>query len=350
MSAGKIDWQPLVDLGRLAAWMDGKGLGGAAISDAVALTGGTQNILLRFSRGGRQFVLRRPPAHTLANGSETMRREARVLGALATTDVPHPLLIAGCPDEDVLGAAFYLMEPVDGFNPTEALPPLHAGDPDARRRMGLSLVDAIASLGRVDAYAVGLSDFGKIDGFLQRQPARWRKQLDGYAAHEGWPGAGAIPGVAEVDGWLEANCPVSFTPGIMHGDYHLANVLYRHDAPDIAAIVDWELATLGDPLIDLGWLLATWPDPAEPDERLPVVPWDGFPDNDSLIERYRAGSSRDMSAIGWYEVMACYKLGILLEGTYARAAAGKADAETGRMLHAKTITLFRRALRRIAIA
>ena len=136
----------------------------------------------------------------------------------------------------------------------------------------------------------------------------------------------------------------------MHGDYHLANVLYRHDAPDIAAIVDWELATLGDPLIDLGWLLATWPDPAEPDERLPVVPWDGFPDNDSLIERYRAGSSRDMSAIGWYEVMACYKLGILLEGTYARAAAGKADAETGRMLHAKTITLFRRALRRIAIA
>ena len=133
----------------------------------------------------------------------------------------------------------------------------------------------------------------------------------------------------------------------MHGDYHLANVLYRYDSPELAAIVDWELATLGDPLIDLGWLLATWPDPAEYGERLPVAPWAGFPDSEMLIERYRAGSRRDMSAIAWYEVLACYKLGILLEGTHARAAAGKADAATGQMLHAKTIALFRRALRRI---
>jgi len=125
-------WRDLVDLERLTAWMDARGLEQGPIEEAARPPGGTQNILLKFRRGERWFMLRRPPLAAHMNGSETMRREARVLGALAGTDVPHPRLIAGCPDEDVLGAAFYLMEPVEGFNATVGLPPLHAGDPAVR--------------------------------------------------------------------------------------------------------------------------------------------------------------------------------------------------------------------------
>jgi aminoglycoside phosphotransferase (APT) family kinase protein len=325
--------------------MDSQGLGKGPIEKLSRLAGGTQNILLSFVRDGRNYVLRRPPATTIADGDETMRREARVLAAIADTDVPHARLIAACGDPAVIGAAFYLMEPVDGFNATVALPPLHAGDPAIRRQMGFEIVDAAARLGRVDAHAVGLGDFGRTEGFLTRQPARWKSQLDGYARFAGWEGVGALPGIDAIGQWLESHSPESFSPGIMHGDYHLANVMYRHDGPGVAAIVDWELATLGDPLIDLGWLIATWPaadlDPA----RLPVTPWEGFPEADELVEHYRARSSRDMSGMLWYKVLACYKLGILLEGTHARASAGKADPTVGRMLHEQTIFLLRRALR-----
>ena len=139
-------WRDLVDLDRLAAWMDGEGLEAGPITETEALVGGTQNVLLRFRRGDRLFVLRRAPRHPRMNGSETMRREARVLGALRGSDVPHPGLIAACGAEDVLGSAFYLMEPIDGFNATVGLPPLHAGSAAIRREMGLSLVDGIAAL------------------------------------------------------------------------------------------------------------------------------------------------------------------------------------------------------------
>jgi aminoglycoside phosphotransferase (APT) family kinase protein len=290
-------------------------------------------------------VLRCPPPHTIANSSETMRREARVLAVLASTDVPHPRLIKACADESVLGTAFYLMESVEGFNATVALPALHASDPMIRRHMGWALVDGIAAVGRVDALAAGLGDLGRIDNFLSRQAGRWRAQLEGYKCYVGWPGAGTIGGVAEINAWLEANCPNSFTPGLMHGDYHIANVMFRNDGPELAAIVDWELTSVGDPLLDLGWLLATWPDPDDDDSMMtPLPPWDGFPRSDELVMRYAEQSSRDLSALLWYKVLACYKLGILLEGTYARASAGKADLEIGRRLHGQTLMLFRRAL------
>lgn len=339
-------WTDLVDLDRLRDWMDGQGLERGPLEDVTPLAGGTQNILLKFKRGGRGFVLRRPPHRPHMNGSETMRREARVLGALRGSDVPHPGLIAACPDDDVLGAAFYLMEPVDGFNAMVGLPPLHAGDPKIRHRMGLAIADGAAALGRVDHVAAGLSDLGKAENYLERQVKRWRAQLDSYRTYEGWPGPGDIPGIDRVADWLDANRPASFKPGILHGDYHLANVMYRFDGPDLAAIVDWELTTIGDPLIDLGWLMATWPD-AEGRGTAGAVgiePWDGFPTAGDLVARYAEGSSRDLSAIEWYAVLACYKLGIILEGTHARAFAGKAPKETGDMLHASTVGLFRRAL------
>lgn len=335
----------LVDLKRLQAWMDEQQLGQGPLENVQDLAGGTQNILLRFERDGRSFVLRRPPAHLRAGSNETMRREARVLGALATTNVPHARLIAGCPDENVLGAAFYLMEPVDGFNPVTGLPPLHAGSEAIRHRMGLALVEGIAALGAVDYRAVGLEGFGRPDNYLERQVSRWQRQLESYSDCAGWPGAESLPGVARVAEWLDANRPTELTPGILHGDYHLANVMYRKDSAELAAIVDWELATIGDPLLDLGWLLATWPDDEGGQQTTTVTPWKGFPSAQELVEHYRARSERDLSHIEWYGVLACYKLGILLEGTHARACAGRAPKETGDALHGKAVRLFERALR-----
>lgn len=338
--------QSPVDLGVLAGWMDAQGLGAGPIEDAELLAGGTQNILLRFTRSGRAYVLRRPPPHLRDNSNETMRREARVLAALAGTDVPHPGLIAACPDETVIGAAFYLMEPIEGFNPTTGLPPLHAGSAAVRHRMGLALVEGIAALGAVDYRAVGLEGLGKPDNYLERQVARWKAQLDSYAQFPGWPGPGGIPGVDKVASWLERHRPATFEPGIIHGDYHLANVMYRHDSAELAAIVDWELTTIGDPLLDLGWLLATWQEDDRPrDHGVNIEPWSGFPTAQELVEHYRPRTHRDLSAVEWYGVLACYKLGLILEGTHARACAGKAPKETGDRLHAHTVSLFERALR-----
>lgn len=336
-------WREAIDLDALAGWMDGQGLGGPPISNPRLLAGGTQNLILMFERGGRRFVLRRPSAHPRPAANDTIRREMRVLGALADTDVPHPRLIAACAREDVLGATFYLMEPIDGFNVTVGMPALHAGDPAMRRAMGFALVDGIARLGRVDHVALGLADFGRAEGYLERQVSRWRKQLDGYVEHAGWPGPHVLPGVEKVGLWLEANRPASFAPGILHGDYHLANVMYRNDGPELAAIVDWELATIGDPLIDLGWVLTTWPRGDDPTS-MKIEPWDGFPAAGELLDYYRDNSARDLSAIDWYVVLACYKLGILLEGTSARALAGKADKATGERFHARSVALFQRAL------
>lgn len=331
-----------IDIESLASWMTGQGLGTGPIESVRALAGGTQNIILRFTRDGRDYVLRRPPAHLRGNSAETMRREARVLRALAGSGVPHPALIADCPDDAPLGAPFYLMEPVDGFNPVGTLPEPHASSAAIQHGMGLALVDGIAALGRIDYRAVGLEGFGKPDNFLERQVSRWRGQLAGYGEIPEYPGADALPAVARIGDWLERHRPAASAPGILHGDYHLANVMFRNDGPDLAAIVDWELATIGDPLLDLGWVLATWPE-GDTESTVSVKPWIGFPTPAELVERYRAGSERDLSAIDWYHVLACYKLGILLEGTYARACAGKAPRDVGDRLHGRAVALFERA-------
>lgn len=337
-----------IDLAALQVWMDRQGLGTGPLEGIEYLSGGTQNILLRFSRAERPYILRRPPPVLRANSNETMRREARILAALAGTDVPHPGLIAACPDDSVIGAAFYLMEPIDGFNPTQGLPQPHAGDAAMRRRMGFAMVDAIAALSKVDHTALGLADFGKLDNWLERQVGRWAAQLASYADLPGWTGASAIPGVDKVGRWLEANRPEGCQGGIIHGDFHFGNVLFRRDSGELAAVVDWELCTLGDPLLDLGWLVATWPEGETPHATdVAITPWDGFASPDELVAHYAAQTGRDLAHFDWFAVLACYKLGIILEGTHARACAGKAPREVGDRLHAHTLYLFERALRRI---
>lgn len=333
------------ELAALERWMDQEGLGRGPISDVTLLKGGTQNLLVSFARDDRTYVLRRPPLHLRPKSNETMRREARILAALARTDVPHPALIASCPDEGVLGTAFYLMEPVAGFNVGTGMPALHATSRDIRRQMGLNLVDAIAKLGRLDYLALGLETFGKPGDYLARQVDRWARQLASYDAFENWPGPAKLPEIGRLSRWLQDNRPPAFEPGIIHGDYHLRNVLYSHDGPELLAIVDWELTTIGDPLLDLGGLIATWRNERRPSGgSLAIEPWEGFPTAAELIARYREGSSRDLSCIDWYVAMACFKLGIILEGTYARACAGLADQATGDLLHSQTITLLERAL------
>jgi aminoglycoside phosphotransferase (APT) family kinase protein len=339
----------LVDLPALGRWMDDQGLPGGDITDTEVLAGGTQNLLLRFRRGGRPFILRRGPRHLRRASNDVMRREARVLQALAGSDVPHPGFVAGPgePDEGVAGdAVFYLMEPVDGFNPAGGLPPLHAGDPAVRQEMGLQVAEAVARLGAVDHVAVGLADFGRPDGFLERQVPRWMHELDTYGELDGYPGP-EIPGLDAVASWLDDNRPTDWRPGIMHGDYHLSNVMIAPDGPRVAAIVDWEMCTIGDPLLDLGNLLGTWP--IGPDGRAGADGFggigsaDGLPRPDEVVARYAEHSARDTAAVGWYTAMACFKLGIVLEGTHARACAGKAPTPVGDVLHATTLGLFARA-------
>lgn len=334
-----------VDLARLAAWMDAQQLGTGPITDAAQLAGGTQNILLRFRRNDAEYVLRRPPLNPRPTSNRIMAREARLLGALAGTDVPHPALIAACTDESVLGAVFYLMEPVDGFNPTVELSEPARTEPAVRHRMGIELVDALAALAMVDHVGVGLDDFGRADGFLERQVERWASELDSYSRFEGWTGADALGDVSGVGRWLETHCPTTMRPGIIHGDYHIGNVIYADDG-NLRAVVDWEMATIGDPLVDLGRLLVSWPGvgPRQP-YTMRVELLDGFPPRDALIARYGERTGRDLADLPWFEVLSCYKLGIILEGTQARAQAGLADKATGERLHASAVALLDHARR-----
>ena len=324
--------------------MSEQGLGEGPIVDVAEITGGTQNVMLRLRRAGREYVFRRGPRHLRPVSNTVILRETRVLRALAGTDVPHPHLIAVCEDTSVLGdAVFYLMEPIDGFNAGAGLPALHAADAAIRHGMGLSMADAAAKLGAVDHVAVGLADFGKPAGFLERQVPRWLSELESYATFENYPG----PDIGDVDSvaaWLREHQPSSFTPGIMHGDYHAANVMFSPTGPDVVAIVDWEMCTIGDPLQDLGWMLATWYRPGHE----PVLPNELMSAGDlaspaELVERYAANTDRDLSRIDWYTVLACFKLGIILEGSHARATAGLAPTEIGDILHTATVRLFERA-------
>jgi aminoglycoside phosphotransferase (APT) family kinase protein len=344
------DWQELVDLERLADWMDTQGLENGPIEAPVRLTGGTQNLLLRFRRGSREFVVRRPSRALSEVGSKTIGREARLLKALTGSQVPHAALIADCADQAVLGAGFYLMEPVQGFNPNCAagLPAPHAEQPAMRRRMGLAMVDALLHLGEIDYQAAGLTDFGRPKGFHQRQVSRWLAQLDSVKNYPGWPGASGLPGLGRLATWLNDHCPRQFPVGIQHGDFHLSNVMFRHDGGELAAVVDWELATIGDPLLDLAWLVVTWPGADGLGAgTIEVHPWDDFCSADELVAHYRAGSSRSLADFTWYLVLAGFKLGIFLEVSYARACAGKASMITGEKHHASALRLFATALQRI---
>jgi aminoglycoside phosphotransferase (APT) family kinase protein len=337
----------LVDEAVLAAWLADQGIGDGRIDDVELLAGGTQNVLVRFRCGADRYVLRRPPVHKRRGSDETIRREATLLAALVGTIVPHPRLVAACGDPEVLGAAFYVMDEVEGCNITVQMSPAHAGSAAIRREMGLRMADAAAALGMLDPVAHGLAGFGRPEGYLERQVGRWWSQLESYHDTPGYS-TDELTGVADVAAWLGSQRPAQGRPGIVHGDYHMGNVLFRPDGPELSAIVDWELCTLGDPLVDLGELLATWPDPDDDRPLFDVEPSDGFVSRQELVRRYAENSARDVSAATWFEVLVCYRLAIIIEGTYARSLVGLAPRDVGAQLHANALHFLARARRLIA--
>ena len=340
---GLLNWDNLQD------WIAANDLPGSGpVDSAVPILGGSQNALFMLTRGAERLVLRRPPKHLRPNNNETMRREARVLGALAGSDVPHAAIYGACDDESVIGATFYIMAPLDGFSPSGALPEAYASNADWRRQMGAEMIRASAALSRIDYLAAGLGDFGKVDNWHGRQVERWRSQLEGYLGLENYPGH-ALPQVDETGRWLNDNVPTDGQIGLIHGDFQYPNVMYFDDRPKIYGLIDWELSTLGDPLIDLGWMCTSWSSAGDPPGKSPVVtPWDNFMTRAELIALYGELTARDMAAMPWFATLACYKLACILEGSYARACAGKAPKEMGETLHRYALWLMARAQQIIA--
>ena len=332
----------LVDAERLARWMDARGLPGAGEPvEARFVTGGASNELFEIRRGAARMALRRPPREVPKGRNETMLREARVLGALRDSDVPHPRLLGACDDPDVIGACFYVMEMVDGWSPIASLgrwpEPFHS-DLTARRGLAFELVDAIAKLARVDWRANGLEGFGKPEGFHERQVDRWLAHLSACKFRE-------LPGIEEAAAWLRTHLPHTYVPGILHGDYQFANVMFRHGAPArLAAIVDWEMATIGDPRLDLGWVLMGWPNPDEAEaSTMSYVDYAGMPTREELTERYARESGLPVDEVDYFVVLARFKIAIVLEGGYARYVKGGADNPKMEMFGAVVLEMARKA-------
>lgn len=339
---GLIDWV------KLSEWLEVHDVPGSGpVTGAKKLTGGLQNNVFLIDRGSESFVLRRPSKHLRPGSNDTMLREARVLKALAGSAVPHPAVYAVCADASVIGACFYLMEPLEGFAPSQQLPGNYASDPVWRRAMGEELVRGAAALAAVDHEAVGLADLGKPDGWHERQVDRWRSQIESYRSMPNYDGA--LPNVDEIGCWLTDNVPNDQHIGIVHGDFQFANVMFSTHAPRISGVVDWELTTLGDPLLDLGWILASWWEQGDPEGKRPLVqPWEGFLSRAELVRLYGELSGRDLSVAPWFFALACLKLACLLEGTYARSKQGQVPANVGQHVHAYAIWLMNKAQQLVA--
>jgi aminoglycoside phosphotransferase (APT) family kinase protein len=302
--------------------MDDQGLPGAGEPvQSRYISGGASNEIFEIRRGEHEMVLRRPPRVVPAGRNETMLREYRVLHALNGTDVPHPEAIAACIDTDVMGSTFYLMSLVDGWSPMgmEYWPAPFDTDLPARAGLAYQLVDGIAKLSKVDWRARGLIGFGKPDGFHERQVERWLSHLSAFQFRE-------LPGLDAAAEWLRAHKPRLYEPGIIHGDYQFANVMFGHGAPArLAAMVDWEMATIGDPLLDLAWVVMGWPNADEDRANKGYVDYTGMPDRDDLLEYYSRESGRPIDEIDYYIVLARFKMAVVLEGGYARVVKGEAD-------------------------
>jgi aminoglycoside phosphotransferase (APT) family kinase protein len=277
----------------------------------------TSNEMFLLRAGGQEWVLRRPPKVGNAPSAHDVLREFRLLQALDQTDVPHATSVAACEDEEVFERPFFLMERVVGFCPRVPLQPPFDHDEAATHRLGLGLVDAIAAVSRVDWRAIGLEGFGRPDGFLDRQVDRWLGQLERGRSRE-------LDHLDEVVEWLRTNIPAEREIGLMHGDYSFFNTLFAPDASgQVAAVVDWETATIGDPLLDLGWLVGQWSTPGATELLTGAVTGaPGIPSRAELLERYRQVSGREVTHIRYYIALALFRHACILEGAYHRFVQG----------------------------
>ena len=289
------------------------------------IAGGHSNLTYRVTdQSDRRWVLRRPPlGHVLATAHD-MGREHRIIAALGPTDVPVPPVVGLCTDDTVNGAPFYVMGFVDGWSPmglataadgSRPWPAPFDTDLDAREDLAYQLVEGIALLGNVDWRAKGLDDLGRPDGFHERQVDRWTAFLERIKGRE-------LPGFDEASAWLRAHKPIDFVPGLMHGDYQFANVMFDHGSPArLAAIVDWEMGTIGDPKLDLGWVLQGWPEDTSAPETFgnQYVDMTGMPNRAQVLAHYAAISGRQVDDIDYYLVLARWKLAVVLEQGFQRA-------------------------------
>jgi aminoglycoside phosphotransferase (APT) family kinase protein len=304
---------------------------------ATPMAGGGSCEAFAVDRGGDQLVLRRAPRHASSATAHDVAREFRILDAIKDQPVPLARPRVACADPAVFGAPFFVMDRVHGSPVLRTIPAAWTQAPETQGRALDQLIDALVAVHAVDWVACGLGDLAHEGPYLPRQLTRWLDQLGSYGGRD-------LPAAHAVGTWLDANRPADCHIGIIHGDYQFANVMFARDAPKLAAIVDWELSTLGDPLLDLAWLLAAWSEPGDPPGKpMQFGPWDGMPSRAELVARYAEVSGRDTSAMPWFLVLACYKLGIVLEGTHARACAGQAPKEIGDALHAYTVWLFAKA-------
>jgi len=304
--------EPPVDATVLVRFLDASGAPGDGEEPVLEpLSGGSQNALYLIRRGGERMVLRMPGARADAARIAGLLREIRLVRALSCTDVPHAELIAADEAGDQLGMPCYVMRAVDGWSPMDGgWPAPFDAEPAARRGLAFQLVEGAAKLGRVDWRAAGLQGFGRPDGFHERQVDRWLAFLDNYRVRE-------LPGLDVAADWLRRNRPAHYAPGIMHGDYQFANVMFAYGAPArLTAILDWEMTTVGDPLLDLAWCLLGY-DGEQPKSDGFYPDLHGMPTRSELLEHYEKVSGLSTENIDYYLVLANWKLGIVLEKTYA---------------------------------
>ena len=296
--------------------MEAADIGAAAPVRVEPIVGGHSNLTYRvWTENEEVLVLRRPPlGETLATAHD-MARESRIFTALAGTDVPVPLVLGCCDDPSVIGAPFFVMDYVDGQVIRDGLSASQV-DPAVRRRAGEAVAEVLASIHELDPAAIGLGDLGRTDGYVERQLHRWHRQFRAVRSRP-------LPQVDEVYACLLTRIPAQGGTALVHGDYRLDNCILDATG-EVASVLDWELATLGDPLADVGLLLAYWAEAGDEDTVLPDAPTahPGFPSRAEVLDRYSMCSGRDVTGIDFYVALAYWKLACIVEGVLARYAAG----------------------------
>ncbi len=339
--------QDLIDQAALLDWLDEEGIAPGAPFEIRRITSGHSNEVFELRRGDLRLALRRPPRTYNAASAHDMRREFRVLRALwEHSEVPVPEPIAVCEDLEVLGVPFFVMQFVEGAVVRKhVLPGRLAADPTAARQMSEQMTDALVKIHSFDWQKAGLADLGRPEGFLERQAVRWQGQLDRYRTRD-------LPVLDEVGRWLRRELPPAHEPTLIHWDYRLDNVVFDAALPiRVIAVFDWEVATIGDPLIDLGWMLACWRDPEE-DWHIHEAVLGQFPDNANFLsrqavaERYAEFSGRSIEHLSYFIVMGLFKLACLLEGFYTKFLKGQSDDATfGSQMETFVPELAQRAVR-----
>jgi aminoglycoside phosphotransferase (APT) family kinase protein len=333
-----------VDLSRLQAWLD-EATGERADVTLTPIRGGGSCDMFRVDRSSRCWVIRRAPLTAVSDTAHQVVREAQIMDSLSGSAVPVPTILGTCDDPSVLGAPFFVMSHIDGaVVRRHGLPERIAAQPHSHHAVGEGLIDTLVNLHAVDWRTTALADLARPQGFLSRQVDRWMSQLETYRSRD-------LVGVDNIAAWLAENQPARGELTVMHGDYKLDNLMWSHDPPpQVVALVDFEMTTVGDPLIDLAWALIFWPE----EGNLIAVAAPGSPNGiaadqcqspTQLAQRYAEATGRDLSEFDWYQAFSAWKLAIVLEASYAKYRSGQSRNPSHEMFGFVVDQLLTRATR-----